>query len=75
MTRKSDAREERVLARPMIQAGIERAPGETVRLRPDQIERLQAQGYLAGAKAKAAAGGAAAGDAARAGNETKEAGR
>ncbi len=74
MTRKTDTREERILARPMIQAGIERAPGETVRLRPDQIERLQAQGYLAGAKTKTAAG-AAAGDAARAGNETKETGR
>ncbi len=35
MMRKTDTREERVLAKPIVQAGIERAPGETVRLRPD----------------------------------------
>ena len=46
---------ERVLARPMTQAGIRRAPGETVELRPDQIERLEPGGYFrpapAGSKA------------------------
>ncbi len=47
MTRKTgDGREERILARPLVQAGVERMPGETVRLRPAQIERLEQEGYF-----------------------------
>ena len=38
---RNDGREDRVLAKPLIQAGERREPGETVRLRPDQIERLE----------------------------------
>ena len=41
-----DGRTPRVLARPLVQAGVERAAGETVRLRPDQVERLELDGYL-----------------------------
>ena len=41
-----DGRTPRVLARPLIQAGVERAAGETVRLRPDQVERLEPDGYF-----------------------------
>ena len=42
-----DGLESRVLKRPLTLAGRERAPGETVRLRPDQVERLTAEGYFA----------------------------
>ena len=41
-----DGRIPRVLARPLIQAGALRDAGETVRLRPDQVERLEPEGYL-----------------------------
>ena len=41
-----DGRTPRVLARPLIQAGALRAAGETVRLRPEQVERLEPEGYL-----------------------------
>lgn len=54
-----DTRQERVLAKPLIQAGLLRKPGETVRLRPGQIERLEVDGYFEAAaranKPKAAA--------------------
>ena len=43
-------RVKRVLARPLTQAGIERAIGETVELRPDQIEWLEEGGYFEAAK-------------------------
>lgn len=36
----------RKLARPLIQAGVERNPGETVLLRRDQIDRLAPEGYF-----------------------------
>ena len=42
---------ERVLAKPLIQRGVRREPGETVLLRPDQIERLEPEGYLRAAGA------------------------
>ena len=35
-------RERRTLARPLVQGGVHKAPGETVELRPDQIARLDA---------------------------------
>ena len=41
-----DGREERTLAKPIEQAGVLREPGETVRLRPDQIARLEPEGYF-----------------------------
>ena len=41
-----DGRIPRVLARPLVQAGVERAAGETVRLRPDQVERLAPDDYF-----------------------------
>ena len=41
-----DGRIERVLARELIQANVLRKPGETVRLRPDQIARLEPDGYF-----------------------------
>ena len=44
-------RERRTLARPLVQGGVHKAPGETVELRPDQIARLDAQGILAPAPA------------------------
>lgn len=44
-------RERRTLARPLVQGGVHKAPGETVELRPDQIARLEAQGYFAAAPA------------------------
>ena len=50
---RNDGREDRVLAKPLIQAGERREPGETVRLRPDQIERLEGDGYFEAAKAPA----------------------
>ncbi len=46
MTRKTKVREERVLAKPLIQTGVLKQPGETVRLRPDQIARYGTQGYF-----------------------------
>ena len=42
--------ERRTLARPLVQGGVHKAPGETVELRPDQIARLEAQGYFAAAQ-------------------------
>ena len=39
-------RQKRVLAKPLIQAGERREPGETVELRPDQIARLEPDGYF-----------------------------
>ena len=39
-------REERTLARPLRVAGVQREPGATVRLRPDQIARLEPDGYF-----------------------------
>ena len=48
-------RETRVLAKPLSQGGVMRAAGEPVELRPDQITRLEAEGYLepvAGTKAR-----------------------
>ena len=43
----NDGWERRVLARPLIQGGIRREPGETVALRVDQIARLEREGYFA----------------------------
>lgn len=43
-------RERRTLARPLVQGGTPRQPGETVELRPDQVARLEAQGILAPAQ-------------------------
>ena len=54
MTRKTAAREERILAKPLVQSGVLKQPGETVRLRPDQIARLEAGGHFEPVKAKAA---------------------
>ena len=34
------------LARELIQRGLVRRPGETVELRPDQIDRLRPEGYF-----------------------------
>ena len=45
-------RVERVLAKPMVQGGVEHAAGETVLLRPDQVERLEADGYFAEPKSR-----------------------
>lgn len=39
-------RREYVLKAPLIQGGVERLPGSTVSLRPDQAERLAAQGII-----------------------------
>ena len=50
----------RVLARPIIQAGIERQIGETVELRPDQVERLEPEGYFEAAASDEAAASASA---------------
>ena len=49
MSETQDGRVEATLARPIIQGGVERAAGERVRLRPDQVERLRAQGAVAAA--------------------------
>ena len=38
--------EKRVLAKEMVQAGNRLMPGDVVWLRPDQIERLEAEGYF-----------------------------
>lgn len=49
MTRKATAKSERlekVLARPLVQAGVLREPGDTVTLTPAQVERLAAEGYF-----------------------------
>lgn len=46
MTAPTDPRRDYVLKAPMVQAGIERLPGSTVSLRPDQAERLAAQGII-----------------------------
>ena len=40
------ARQTRVLKRPLIQAGVERQPGETVELGASQIEWLEGEGYF-----------------------------
>ena len=50
---RNDGREDRVLAKPLIQAGVRREAGETVRLRPDQIARLEADGYFEAVKTSA----------------------
>lgn len=42
----SAPRQKRVLAKPLVQAGERREPGETVELRPDQIARLEPEGYF-----------------------------
>ena len=42
----SAPRQKRVLARSLVQAGEHRAIGETVELRPDQIARLEPEGYF-----------------------------
>ena len=47
-----DGRIERTLARELVQGGNLRQPGETVRLRPDQIERLEPGGYFEPAQPK-----------------------
>ena len=39
-------RQKRVLAKPIVQGGERREPGETVELRLDQIARLEPQGYF-----------------------------
>ena len=39
-------RQKRILAKPLIQGGERREPGETVELRPDQIARLELDGYF-----------------------------
>ena len=46
MTAPTDPRRDYVLKAPLVQAGIERLPGSTVSLRPDQAERLAAQGII-----------------------------
>ena len=46
----AEERVKRVLARAIVQAGVERALGETVRLRRDQIIRLEPEGYFEAAK-------------------------
>ena len=46
MTTRKNVREKRVLAKAIIQAGVERNAGETVELRPDQIARLEPDGYF-----------------------------
>ena len=43
----STPRQKRVLAKPLVQAGERREIGETVELRPDQIARLEPEGYFA----------------------------
>lgn len=47
-----DGRVERTLARDLVQRGALRRPGETVRLRPDQIARLEPDGYFEAAAPK-----------------------
>lgn len=42
----STPRQKRVLAKPLVQAGERREIGETVELRPDQIARLEPEGYF-----------------------------
>ena len=39
-------REKRVLAKPLVQGGQPKAPGDEVWLRPDQIERLAPGGFF-----------------------------
>ena len=43
----AEPRQKRVLAKVLIQGGRRREPGETVELRPDQIERLEPEKYFA----------------------------
>ena len=38
---------DKVLARPIVQAGVLREPGETITLTPAQVERLAPEGYFA----------------------------
>ena len=52
MTSEFAARHERVLARKLRQGGEVREPGTTVRLRQDQIERLEPEGYFAPEKGR-----------------------
>lgn len=42
----ADGRIERTLARELINDGRLLQPGETVRLRPEQIERLEPEGFF-----------------------------
>lgn len=37
---------QQTLARELVQAGVLYNPGEQVTLRPDQVERLGAEGYF-----------------------------
>ena len=46
MAKTQPKRERRTLAKPLVQAGEQKEPGDTVELRPDQIARLEAQGVL-----------------------------
>ena len=43
---------ERTLAKPLVQGGEELQPGATVRLRQDQIDRLEPDGYFGDAAPK-----------------------
>ena len=47
---KGGGREARVLARPLAAAGELKSPGDTVCLHPDQIDRLEPEGYFEPAK-------------------------
>ena len=44
------ARQMRTLARALVVAGERKRPGDRVRLRPDQIARLEPEGYFAAPK-------------------------
>lgn len=46
MAEQPEERIERTLARPLINAGVELRPGDTVMLRQDQIDRLEPDGYF-----------------------------
>ena len=52
MTGEFATRRERVLARQLRQGGEVREPGATVRLRQDQIARLEPGGYFEPLKAR-----------------------
>lgn len=49
-----EGRTERTLDKPLIQAGVLRQAGDKVMLRPDQIERLEGEGYVRPAPTTAA---------------------
>ena len=42
----TEKRIRRVLAKPLVNRGVELQPGDTVDLRQDQIERLEPEGYF-----------------------------